>query len=224
MTETGLRIKPRAEGLSERQREAFAGLPVAALSDCIGRCTGTMHLVPRHGDAPLVGNAVTVRTRPGDNLMIHKAFDVLQAGDVLVVDGGGACDNALVGDLMMQMAQRRGVAGFVIDGSVRDVVAFRKAGFPCYSRGVTHRGPYKDGPGEINTVVTIDGMVVFPGDLIVADADGVLAIRADDAADVLERAIRHVDKERAFSEAVANDAVNRAWVDARIASLRGVRQ
>jgi regulator of RNase E activity RraA len=153
--------------------------------------------------------------------MIHKAFDALQAGDVLVVDAGGGCDNALVGDLMMQMAQRRGVAGFVIDGAVRDVAAFRKAGFPCYSRGITHRGPYKDGPGEINTVVTIDGMVVFPGDLIVADADGVLAIRPEDAAGVLERAVRHVEKEKAFREAVANDVVDRGWVDARLAALRG---
>ncbi|ASL42083.1 4-hydroxy-4-methyl-2-oxoglutarate aldolase/4-carboxy-4-hydroxy-2-oxoadipate aldolase [Burkholderia sp. AD24] len=223
MTELGLRIEPRVQGLSEQQRGAFAGLPVAALSDCMGRCTGTMNLVPRHGSTPLVGNAVTVRTRPGDNLMIHKAFALLQAGDVLVVDGGGACDNALVGDLMMQMAQRQRMAGFVIDGAVRDVAAFRHAGFPCYSRGVTHRGPHKDGPGEINTVVTIDGMVVFPGDLIVADADGVLSIRPDDAAGVLERAIRHVEKEKAFSAAVANDAVDRTWIDARIASLRGGR-
>ncbi|MFL9866075.1 RraA family protein [Paraburkholderia fungorum] len=223
MTETGLRIEPRVEGLSARQREAFSGLPVAALSDCMGRGTGTMHLAPRHGDAPLVGNAVTVKPRPGDNLMIHKAFELLQAGDVLVVDGGGAASgNALVGELMMQMAQRKGVAGFVIDGAVRDVAGFRQAGFPCYSRGVTHRGPYKDGLGEINTVVTIDGMVVFPGDLIVADIDGVLAIRPENAADVLERAIRHVEKERAFSAALASDSVDRAWVDARIASLRGV--
>ncbi|MEM5318265.1 RraA family protein [Paraburkholderia sp. JHI869] len=224
MTETAVRIESRVQGLDEQQREAFAGLPVAALSDCMGRCTGTMSLVPRHGDAPLIGNAVTVKTRSGDNLMIHKAFDLLQAGDVLVVDASGTCDNAVVGDLMMQMAQRRLVAGFVIDGAVRDVAAFRKTGFPCYSRGVTHRGPHKDGPGEINTVVTIDGMVVFPGDLIVADADGVLAIRPDDAAGVLERAVRHVQKERAFSEAVATDAVDRRWVDARIASLRGALQ
>lgn len=224
MTESGVRIEPRAQGLSERQRKAFVGLPVAALSDCMGRCTGTMHLAPRHGDAPLVGNAVTVKTRPGDNLMIHKAFDVLKAGDILVVDGGGACANALVGDLMMQMARRIGVAGFVIDGAVRDVAAFRAAGFPCYSRGVTHRGPYKDGPGEINTVVTIDSMVVYPGDLIVADADGVLAIRPDDAAELLERAMRHVEKEKAFCAAVANDAVDRTWVDARIATLQGARK
>jgi regulator of RNase E activity RraA len=223
MTESGIRIEPRAQGLTERQIKAFAGLPVAALSDCMGRGTGTLQLLPRHGDAPLLGNAVTVKTRPGDNLMIHKAFDVLRAGDVLVVDGGGVCANALVGDLMLQMALRTGVAGFVVDGAVRDVVAFRQAGFPCYSRGVTHRGPYKDGPGEINTVVTIDGMVVFPGDLIVADADGVLAIRPDDASGVLERAIRHIEKENAFRAAVANDAVDRAWVDARIASLQGAR-
>ncbi|SOE66635.1 RraA famliy [Burkholderia sp. OK233] len=221
MTETVLRIEARVQGVSGRQRDAFRDLPVAALSDCMGRCTGTRHLGPRHGDVPLVGNAVTVKTRPGDNLLIHKAFDMLEAGDVLVVDGGGATDNALVGDLMMQMAQHKGVAGFVIDGAVRDVSAFRRAGFPCFSRGVTHRGPHKDGPGEINTVITVDGMVVFPGDLIVADADGVLAIRPDDAASVLERAIRHVEKERAFSSAILHGAVDRSWVDARVAALRG---
>lgn len=222
MSETGLRIEPRVEGLNGRRRAAFAGMPVAALSDCMGRSTGTMHLAPRHGDAPLVGNAVTVKTRAGDNLMIHKAFDALQAGDVLVVDGGGACGNALVGDLMMQMALHKGVAGFVIDGAVRDVAAFQRVGFPCYSCGVTHRGPHKDGLGEVNTVVTIDGMVVYPGDLIVADADGVLAIRPVEAEAVLERAIRHIEKEIAFRTAVANDTVDRKWVDVRIDSLRGV--
>ncbi|WP_431068078.1 RraA family protein [Ralstonia holmesii] len=224
MTENGLRVEKRVQGLSAREREVFSHLPVAALSDCMGRCLGTVSLMPQHGDAKLIGNAVTVRTRPGDNLMIHKAFEMLQAGDVLVVDGGGACNNALVGDLMMQMALRKRVAGFVIDGAVRDIAAFRQANFPCYSRGVTHRGPYKNGLGEINTPVTIDGMLVFPGDLIVADADGVLAIRPEEAVDLAERALRHVQKEEHFRMAIESDSVNRAWIDARIADLQDGHQ
>ena len=116
----------------------------------------------------MCGNAFTVRVRAGDNLLIHRALEMLEPGDVLVVDGEGDVTRALVGEIMMTSARVAGALGFVIDGAVRDVDAFEQHRFPCWSRGVSLRGPYKDGPGSINEPVTVGGMLVHPGDVIVA--------------------------------------------------------
>jgi regulator of RNase E activity RraA len=113
--------------------------------------------------------------RPGDNLMLHLALDLAEPGDVLVVDGGGELTKALVGELMMLWAVRRGLTGFVIDGAVREIAAYRDARFPCFAHGISARGPYKDGPGEINAVASLGGLAVAPGNIIIADEDGVVA-------------------------------------------------
>lgn len=223
MDRPGYRILERTEGLSAVRRKQFENVPLAALSDCMGRSFGTTNLRPLHGTRALLGNAVTVKTRPGDNLLIHKAFDCVRPGDVLVIDGGGALQNALVGELMMLMAIERGMAGFVVDGAIRDVSAFREADFPCYARGVTHRGPYKDGPGEINTAISVDGMAVFPGDLIVGDADGLLAIRPDDAEQVLAAATSHLKKEADFRIAIRSHSQDRDWIATALQRLEGNR-
>ncbi|GGF46967.1 methyltransferase [Aliidongia dinghuensis] len=165
--------------------DSFREAQVAIVSDNMNRLHGTRSLRPFHGSARLIGTAVTVKTRPGDNLMIHKAYAALRPGDVLVVDGGGDLNQALVGEIMMRRAQAIGVAGFVIDGAIRDVAAFVESGFPCFARGVTHRGPYKSGPGEINVPVSIDGLVVMPGDLVLGDEDGVVTFDRTVAADLL---------------------------------------
>ncbi len=98
----------------------------------------------------LAGPAVTVKTRPGDNLMIHKALDLAEPGDVVVVDGGGDLTNALIGELMIAHAIQRQLAGIVIYGAIRDAAAIRAGSFPVFATGIHHRGPYKDGPGEVN--------------------------------------------------------------------------
>ena len=127
-----------------------------------------------HAGGVLAGPAFTVKTRPGDNLMIHKALDLADAGDVIVVDGGGDLTNALIGEMMVAHAQKRGIAGLVLNGSIRDYDAIHAGTYPVFAAGITHRGPYKDGPGEINVPIAIDGMVIEPGDLIVGDGDGLL--------------------------------------------------
>ena len=104
-----------------------------------------------------------MKTRPGDNLMIHKALMLAQPGDVIVVDGGGDLTNALFGEIMVATAVKIGVAGIVLNGAVRDSEEIGQGEFPLYAAGVTHRGPYKDGPGEINVPIAIDGMVDPPG-------------------------------------------------------------
>src|SRR5690242_14536394 len=148
MSMPGHRANPSQPPIPRELLDAFRGVAVAAISDNMNRLHGTRSLRPIHKSRRLIGTAVTVKTRPGDNLAVLKALEILRPGDVLVVDGGGDLNNALAGKLMMSTARAAGASGFVIDGAIRDIAAFEDADFPCFARGVTHRGPYKVGPGE----------------------------------------------------------------------------
>lgn len=176
---------PSAAPLPKDLLRQYAGVPTSIISDNMDRLPGASGLLPMREGLHLVGTAVTVRTRPGDNATIHAALLKARPGDVLVIDGDGDLSRALIGEVILAHAESRGVAGFVIDGVIRDVAAFRVASTPCYARGVIHRGPYKNGPGEINVCVSIGGLVVNPGDLIVGDDDGVVAVPAALAASLL---------------------------------------
>jgi RraA family protein len=166
--------------------DAFRGASTSIISDNLARLPGAVGLRPFHRTGKLVGVAFTVRTRPGDNLAIHRALELAGPGDVIVVDGGGDETRALVGEIMKNIAEYRGVAGYVIDGAIRDVAAFAASDFPCFARAVIHRGPYKDGPGEINVPVSIGGSVISPGDIVVGDEDGVVSFPAATAPALLE--------------------------------------
>jgi RraA family protein len=208
----GWRHNESAAQASPEILEALRGLAVSLLSDNMARASGALGLHPYHRPRPMAGTAVTVRTRGGDNLAIHRAFDFCRPGDVLVIDGGGDISQALMGDIMSSFAENLGVQGLVIDGAIRDVSALRQRDFPVYARGVTHRGPYKNGPGEINVPVTVGGMVVHPGDVIVGDEDGVLAIPAAEVATVIAAAKQQAAKEAAALQAIARGQFDRAWV------------
>ncbi|MDQ0137776.1 RraA family protein [Neorhizobium galegae] len=201
--------------------ERCQSLSTTHISDSMGRLQGADALRPFHGVSKLAGTAVTVKVRPGDNLMIHKALDLASGGHVIVVDGEGDMGRALLGELMMLYARSRGIVGFVVDGAIRDVAKFREYDYPCFARGNTHRGPYKDGPGQINVPVCIDGMVVNPGDLVVGDEDGLLAIPAADAESVIAAAWQKAKDEERTIEAIANGRSSRAWVDDAIAAKTG---
>jgi RraA family protein len=201
--------------------EALRGLAVSLLSDNMARVSGTIGLVPYHRPKPMAGTAVTVRTRPGDNLAIHRAFDFCRPGDVLVIDGGGDITQALMGEIMATYAESLGVQGLVIDGAIRDVGAIREHDFPVYARAVTHRGPYKNGPGEVNVPVTVGGMVVQPGDIMVGDQDGVLAIAPADVAAVIEGARRQADKEAAALRSIAEGRFDRDWIGPQETKMMG---
>ena len=208
----GFRILPSPKRADPALLQRLRALPVSNVSDNMQRSHGT-NLEPMHRSGRMVGTAFTVRTRPGDNLMVHKAIDMAAPGDVIVVDAGGALENAIIGELMSGWAQKRGVAGFVIDGAIRDSEALAEGDFPVYAAGVTHRGPYKDGPGEINVVVAVGGMVVRPGDLVAGDHDGVVAIAQEDAERVIAAAEAQHRKEQAALAAIAAGAWDRGWVD-----------
>jgi regulator of RNase E activity RraA len=127
--------------------------------------------------------------------MIHKALAMAEPGDIIVVDGGGDLTQALIGGLMLASAQTRKIGGFVIDGAIRDVAEWAEGGIPVYARGHVHRGPSKEGPGELNVPITCAGMVVMPGDLILGDADGVLTVPQGNVAGLLPLVHAHALKE-----------------------------
>jgi RraA family protein len=213
----GLQILPRTQCIAPRYAEAFNAIPVANISDCMTRMSaGGPRLRPMHKAGRLAGPALTVKTRPGDNLMIHKALDMAQPGDVIVVDGGGDLTNALIGELMTTFAISRGVAGFVINGAIRDIDVIGGGVFPVYAAGVTHRGPYKDGPGEVNVPIAIDGMVIHPGDLILGDADGLLCVPVAEAESILLAARKKVEAEKQTLIDIAAGQLDTAWVDATL--------
>jgi regulator of RNase E activity RraA len=211
----GYRINPRVDSAPADLIDAFRKVPVAVASDCMGRIAGAFGLRAYHGlsDATACGPAFTVRVRPGDNLMIHKALLLAQVGDFLVVDGGGDISQALVGGLMRAAAMAKRLAGFVIDGAVRDVRDWAEGGMPIFARSHTHRGPTKDGPGEINVPVSCAGMTVLPGDLVLADDDGVTAIPVMEARAVLERALQQLGREAMMLAANAAGKVDQGTVD-----------
>lgn len=211
---TGFRIRQTWERVDPALVERFKVIPVANVSDSMSRMTaGGALLRPMHRSGVLAGPALTVKSRPGDNLMLHKAIDMARPGDVIVCDAGGDMTNSLMGELMLAHAIKRGVAGFVLMGAVRDSEAFLDRNLPVFATGVTHRGPYKDGPGEIGFPISLSGMEIEPGDLVIGDWDGVLAVPRLEAAEICARAeAKHQAEEKQM--AVTEDGtIDRSWVD-----------
>jgi RraA family protein len=190
-----------------------ARLPVANIGDVMNRLQalrgGFRAFGGRRG---VVGPALTVKARPGDNLFLHRAIDIARPGDVIVCDGGGDLGIALSGDLMIGLAASRGVAALVIDGAVRDVATITGMEIGVWARGATPAGPFKDGPGEIGYPIACGGQVVMTDDLIAADEDGVVVIPRAEAAAVIAAAERHAEGEAATTAAIAAGTSKRDWV------------
>lgn len=212
---SGYRIGPRGADLDPELVEAFRTFPVPVIGDCLGRSIGTRGLRPYHPAYAevLCGPAITVRVRPGDNLMVHKAILLARPGDVIVVDGGADLTQALVGGLMRTSAVSRRLGGFVIDGAIRDLAEWSAGGMPVFAAGNTHRGPSKDGPGEINVPIACAGLAVNPGDLIVGDADGVVAIRPYELASLAARCRAHLTREERIREQNASGVLDEERID-----------
>jgi regulator of RNase E activity RraA len=216
----GLQILKRTRQVDARTVQAFADIPVANVSDCMTRMTaGGPRLRPMHDGARMGGPALTVKCRPGDNLMIHKALDMAQPGDVIVVDAGGDLTNSLFGEIMVSYAISRKLGGVVLNGAVRDIDFIAAGSFPLYAAGVTHRGPYKDGPGEINVPIAIDGMVIHAGDLVIGDADGLLCVPYDDCERVLAASRDKVAQEKVTLANIAAGKHDTSWIDARLKAI-----
>ncbi len=213
----GNRILKRRRAVDLELAAQFLDLPVANVSDCMSRMTASgASLKPMHGGGNMAGPALTVKTRPGDNLMIHKALALAKPGDVIVVDAGGDLTNALIGEIMLGNAIKIGIAGIVINGAIRDAGEIRANKLPVYAAGVTHRGPYKDGPGEINVPIAINGMVIEPGDLIIGDEDGFLCVPIDEAPALLKATQAKQEAEKKMIAEIADGTYDDSWVDATL--------
>ena len=216
----GFRVLPSPARAPKETIDSIARHAVSNLCDSMGRThnAGGGMLRQMYRGGKLCGPALTVRTAPGDNLLIHKAIDMAQPGDVIVVDGGGALDAALIGDIMTSYALTRSVAGFVIDGAVRDTEELAIRDLPVFARGVSPRGPTREGPGEINIAISIGGTIVQPGDIVVGDADGVVFVPPVQADAVLAAVANLLAKEQALLKSIAQGKADRRWVDETLAA------
>jgi regulator of RNase E activity RraA len=210
----GFRIKLSFPRLDSALVGRFADFDSPDISDQLNRLyalTSAIRCVT--GDHKVVGLACTVKVFPGDNLMVHKALDVARPGDVVVVDAGASPMNAALGGLISTKATHRGLGGFVVDGYIRDLPEILPLGFPVFARGTTPVGPLHRGPGEINYPICCGGVVVNPGDVIVADGFGVVVVPHENAAEVLARLDDHKDRNREYLAGVRRGVFSNQWVD-----------
>jgi RraA family protein len=201
---------------------ALGRFPTPDISDLLNRLYAVDPQIslltdPRHRAC---GPACTVKVFPGDNLMVHKALDVLEPGDVVIVDAGGSAMNAVLGDLISTKAKHRGAAAFVVDGLVRDLPNIQEIDFPVFARGTTPIGPLHRGPGEINFPICCGGVVVNPGDVVVGDSMGVVVVPQAIVEDVLERLTAHDVASAAYFESVKKGSFSNAWVDQILTDLQ----
>jgi len=194
---------------------AAAAFPSSILADVAGRRGAlSSRIAPLAPSMRLAGPALTVEVRAGDNLMIHAAMAMARPGDVLVIDGKGDETCALMGEIMITQCIAVGIAGVIINGAVRDTEAIRALGFPTYAVGANPNGPTKLVPGRINWPVSVGGVTVQPGDLVVADADGVVVVEPSKVVPVLALARQKVADETARLTGIRNgEQIRPAWLD-----------
>ncbi|CQR50928.1 MULTISPECIES: 4-carboxy-4-hydroxy-2-oxoadipate aldolase/oxaloacetate decarboxylase [Haloferax] len=197
-------IEPDVERPDRELVEAFEEIPSTIVSDVTGNIGLTMDagLRPAYDGVEMAGTAVTVKAAPGDNLIIHKAITLTEPGDVLIIDCDGYTDTGHVGELMCTSCQANGLAGLVIDGAYRDSREIAEMEFPVYGRGVNPQGPLKQDPGSINVTVSVGGVSVDPGDIVIGDDDGLAVIPREGADEVLERAHEKLSAEDSVREEV----------------------
>lgn len=189
--------------------------PTPDVSDIMNRLY-TMTTAIRNVTNPgwrICGTACTVKVFPGDNLMVHKSLDIAQPGDVVVVDAGSSPMNAVLGDLVATKAKHRGIAGFVVDGLIRDIEGIIEAGMPVFARGITPIGPLHRGPGEVNYPIQCGGIVVNPGDVVMGDMNGVVIVPREVAGEVLAQLQGRKETEAAYVAAVQRGEFSNEWVD-----------
>jgi regulator of RNase E activity RraA len=211
----GYRLRRHIERPSRETVTALAGFETPAVSDMMNRLyTMVPAIKPVTDTDRIVGPACTVKVYPGDNLMVHKSLDIAEPGDVVVVDTSASSLTAVLGDLVSTKARHRGIAGFIVDGLIRDLPGIRALGdFPVFARGVTPIGPLHRGPGEINYPVSVGGIVVGPGDVVVGDPNGVVVVPLGIADELVKRLGERSAREADYTAAVARGEFSNEWVD-----------
>jgi RraA family protein len=210
----GFRIKYAIERPSKKTVEQLAIYSTPNISDAMSRFGAMDYLIkPINGRYKIAGPAVTVKLRPGDNLMLHKAIDVAQSGDILVVDTCGCYTNAVFGELMCMSAAEKKLGGIVVDGAVRDVAELLELGFPVFTKAVVPAGCDKDGPGEINYPISCGNVSVNPGDIIIGDVNGIVVLSQKDADNLSVNVGKKLEYEAKRKEAIKEGIVMSKKID-----------
>lgn len=200
--------------------EGFRKIPAANAADVMERncaMNPRIRLMSDPREETAVGTAFTVKARSGDNLAIHAAMQYIEEGDFLVVSNEGENSRSLMGDIMLSYLHcQKKVAGVIIDGPIRDLGDIRNWDFPIYATGSCPGGPYKEGPGEVNVPVSCGEISVNPGDIILADRDGVIVIPREDAAAILPAAKEFQEKDQKKVLLAKQGGLDRGWVDRQL--------
>lgn len=211
----GFRVNMQVHRPDSEVMMSFTDFSTPDISDMLNRLyavdPGITRLTENHHY--LCGPACTVKVFPGDNLMVHKSLDVACPGDIVVIDAHASSMNAVLGDIICTKAKHRGIAGFIVDGFVRDLPDIRDLDFPVFARGATSIGPLHRGPGEINFPICCGGIVVNPGDIIVADGAGIVVVPQEIARDLLGRLRDQQAKQAAYLAGVRRGEFSNDWVD-----------
>ena len=215
--EVGKRIYLQRRLPSPDVLKGFAGICASNVCDVMNRNNAMnprIRLMSSPAKKIMIGAAFTVKLRAGDNLVLHAAMNYCGEGDVLVVSNEENYSRALAGEIMLEyMRNTSKISGIVIDGPIRDIDEISKWDFPVYAAGTTPAGPYKDGPGELNVSITCGNIVVNPGDIFLADADGVIVIPLKDAPEILEEARKYKEIDNKKVEDVKKGSLDRTWVN-----------
>ena len=199
---------------------AFAPASSAQVADCMSRlggmdaCIRPVWLSPR-----IVGSALTVWCHSGDNLMLHKALSLAQPGDIVVMNTQGNTNNSGFGELIATSAVKVGVRGVIVDGTVRDVEAFEALRLPVYARGISPNSCNKDGGGEVGAIIACGGVAVRPGDVIVADRDGIAVVPLEDAAEVAALTKAQIEREQKRLAEIEKGVIVRPEIDETLRKL-----
>lgn len=215
----GYRIFPSTRNVPQRIIEEYHNFPSSIVSDCMEKLFAMDDAIrPFHPKPKIVGHALTIHCPPGDNLVIQKAIEMAEPGDVLVMNAGGTTTQAPVGEIIVRNCIRKGIVGLIIDGAVRDTDILPTLPIPVYAKGVTHRGCYKNGPGEINVPIACGGIIVRPGDLVIGDSDGIMVVPYEEAENLLPNLRETFQNEQTIIEKITNNTIDRSWVDQELLS------
>jgi regulator of RNase E activity RraA len=200
--------------------ETLKGIGTPALSDGLNKFNTMDPLIkPVCDDMCIAGPALTVRVRPGDNLMLHKAIGLAQPGDVIVVDTCGCKNYSILGDLMASAAFKRGVAGIIIDGAIRDIADLKAKRFPVFAKYITPGVGDKDGPGEINLPISCAGVPVLPGDIIVGDCNGVVVLAPEVVDQIVSGARKKLEYEKRRAKEIGEGITVKSDIDEKLRSM-----
>jgi regulator of RNase E activity RraA len=219
----GFRVRHEVDRPAAETVQTLGAFDTPTISDLMNRLYTMVPAIRNLTETTrIAGPACTVKVYPGDNLMVHKSLDVAQPGDVIVIDTSGSGLTAVLGDLVSTKARHRGIAGFVVDGLIRDLPGIRALGdFPVFARGVTPIGPLHRGPGEINHPISAGGIVVQAGDVILGDPNGIVVVPRELADEMVNRLNARKAAEADYTAAVGRGEFSNTWVD-DILSQNGV--